>query len=226
MSLVEMPHKLNAPGPFYVCDGCCTACDVPSSEAPGMFAYDEQGHCYVKRQPQNKSDLNQMIRVVYSAELECIRYKGEDKDVLRRLAEGGLSHLADMAVSGIKPVARNHVTFDVADPTDKLLSEIALATEFQRHLRAQENEYVTYRFTPMSSNGEKTSFSYAWFEDSFHPVEFSFVGESLSRWLIVSNTSFQIHDWLTSDNRFCDIRWYTQELWNSNHSVKWQETPW
>lgn len=223
MGLVEKPHKDNAPGPFYVCDGCCTACDVPFVEAPGMFAYDDKNHCYVNRQPQTESDLSRMIRTVYGAELECIRYRGEDKDVLRRLAEAGLGHLADISVSGFKPVVRNHVSFDAVDPMNKLLSERDLATEFQRHLRAQENEYVTYKFTSLSTDGEKTLFSYAWFEDNYHTVQFSFGGESQCRWLIVSDTTLLIHDWLVADNRFCDIRWYTEEQWKT--SKNWQETP-
>ncbi len=224
MSEIEKPHKDNAAGPFYVCDGCCTACGIPFFEAPEMFAYDEQSHCYVKRQPGDKGELNRMLRTVFSAELECIRYRGSDKDVLRRLAEGGVGHLSDIPVPGISSVSRDHVTFDVVDPLDNLLLERDLATDFQRYLRSEQNEYVTYRFTPISSNGETTSFSYAWYEDDFHPVEFHFLGLPNHRWLVVSNTSFHVHDWLAAGDKFCNIRWYTKEQWNSSRD--WQETPW
>ena len=104
---MEKPHKDNAPGPFYVCDGCCTACDIPFADAPEMFAYDDEYHCYVKRQPESESELSRMIRVMLSAELECIRYRGDDQDILRRLAEAGSTNLSDAPVKGINPASRN-----------------------------------------------------------------------------------------------------------------------
>ena len=37
MAQDNRPHPMNVPGPFYVLNGCCTACDVPVSEAPDLF---------------------------------------------------------------------------------------------------------------------------------------------------------------------------------------------
>ncbi len=219
----EKPHKDNVPGPFYVTDGCCTSCDVPFVEAPGMFAYDDQSHCFVKRQPKSPDDLTRMLRAVHGSEVECIRYRGREKDVLRRMAEGGMGNLSDTAVPNIKPISRDHVTFDSVISKDKLLLDMDLATEFRRYLRGQESEYVKHKFTPNRSDGEKTSFSYSWYEDNFHPVEFSFIGESERRWLVVTDVSLVIHDWLVAEDRFCDIRWYTEEHWKT--SKEWQETP-
>ena len=45
------PHPEHATGPFYVEDGCCTACGVPEAMAPKLFAWDGNSHCFVKRQP-------------------------------------------------------------------------------------------------------------------------------------------------------------------------------
>ncbi len=188
-----------------------------------MFAYDDQNHCYVKRQPETPEDLDRMLRAVHGSEVECIRYRGAEKDVLRRMAEGNLRHLSDAAVPNIEPVSRDHVTFDAVDPKDKLLLDMDLANEFRRHLGEQENEYRKHRCTPNFSDGEKTSFSYAWYEDNFHPVEFSFLGDSERRWLIVSKVSLVIHDWLCAEDRFCHIRWYTEEQWKT--SKQWQATP-
>lgn len=188
-----------------------------------MFAYDDQNHCYVKRQPQSPDDLNRMLRAVHRSEVKCIRYRGVDKDVLRRMAEGDMGDLSDTAVPSIKPVSRDHVTFDAVDPDDKLLLDIDLANEFRRYLRAQENDYVKYRFTPNLSDGEKTFFSFTWYEDNFHRVEFSFIGETKRRWLIVSSVSLTIHEWLAAEDRFCNFRWYTEEQWKT--SKDWQEAP-
>lgn len=220
--MVEQPHAENVDGPFYVCEGCCTACDVPFHETPEMFAYDDRNHCYVKRQPENKSELDRMIRTVLSSELECIRYRGNDKDVLRRFAETGNAYLSDVPVAGVSRVSRDHVTFDAVDPVDQLLSEKDLAMEFQRHLR--KSEYVDHKFTPLLSDGEKTSFTYAWYEDNYHRVDFHFLGSPAGRWLGVSSAAWGLHDWLVAEKRFCNIRWFTKEGWSS--SREWQETPW
>jgi hypothetical protein len=78
------PHPKNVPGPFYVLDGCCTACEVPVAEAPELFTFDESNHCYVKRQPRAKDEFDRALRAAWFAELECIRYRGNDAVILRR----------------------------------------------------------------------------------------------------------------------------------------------
>ncbi len=217
------PHPKNAPGPFYVCDGCCTACGVPWTQAPDLFVYDEDvSHCYVARQPENKGELDRMIRAAHDSELECIRYAGSDNGILRRIAEAGLAHLADETTNGIKPLVRDHVSFNAADPRDNLMSENDLATAFQQFVRSWES--TSAKFTQLHSNGERVHLSYAWFEKDFHRVELEFIGNDHARWLIVSDTPFHVYDWLASDARFCNIRWYTQEEWNTRGT--WQETPW
>src|SRR4051794_8313310 len=115
MSETVRPHPMNVPGPFYVVDGCCTACDVPFAEAPGLFAYDGKNHCFVKHQPETKGDLNHMMRAAWAAELQCIRYRGQDPEILRRFGELGEPRLCDVSPpASIQPVFRNHVTFDSA----------------------------------------------------------------------------------------------------------------
>jgi ferredoxin len=81
------PHRLNVIGDFYVADDCCTACGVPETEAPGLFAYDKSGHCYVARQPAQPTELDQMLNAIRAQELGCVRYRGADKAVVRALAE-------------------------------------------------------------------------------------------------------------------------------------------
>ncbi len=45
----RMPFPKNVPGDFYVEDGCCTSCGMPTTEAPELFAYAPDGHCYVRQ---------------------------------------------------------------------------------------------------------------------------------------------------------------------------------
>ena len=79
------PHPLNASGDFYVEDGCCTSCEMPFTEAPGHFQYDDSGHCYVCKQPITSAEVRNMISAVSVSEVSCIRYAGSDAEVLSKL---------------------------------------------------------------------------------------------------------------------------------------------
>jgi hypothetical protein len=76
MSDKNKPHPRNAPGDFYVEDGCCTTCDVPFYYAPDLFKYDNtETHCFVSKQPANEAENYQIIKALWASELECIRYR-------------------------------------------------------------------------------------------------------------------------------------------------------
>src|SRR5436190_543086 len=170
-------HAKNLPGAFYVVDGCCTACDVPMVEAPGHFAYDSQNHCYVKRQPETPNEVGRFLRAACCAELECIRYRGNDAEVLRRLAEAGSPQLCDTPPPrDIQPAVRDHVSFEAREA----MTPAQVAQAFQDWLRAKSNEFISYRFSRIIATDVAASFSYAWFEDNFHHVEIDHV---CARWL-------------------------------------------
>lgn len=218
------PHKNNVPGSFYVCDGCCTACDVPFDGTSDMFTYDSDMHCYVSKQPETKDDLTRMIRTLLSTELECVRYRGSDPDVLRRLGESGSAHLSDIPIEGIDRVLRDHVSFEAVNDDDRLLNTQDLAASFEKYFLSRQSEYSTYKFKNRISVNGVTTFEYSWFEDNFHKVEVFPINDAGSRWLVVSDTPFQIYDWLFAEGRFCDIRCYTEEEWKGTKN--WRETPW
>src|SRR5687767_2663229 len=92
-------HPLNAVGPFYVENGCCTACMAPHMQAPDMMGFDDTvGHCFIKQQPSNDESVYGAIRALWSTETACIRYAGDDPEILRRLAEVGASFLCDAPI--------------------------------------------------------------------------------------------------------------------------------
>jgi hypothetical protein len=230
---------MNVQGPFYVVDGCCTACDVPFVEAPGLFAYDDthhgHPHCYVKRQPATEEELDNALRASWAAEFQCIRYRGTDSDTVRRLAEMGMAELCDSPVPAhLKPVFRNHVAFDTKDRTLSEWSAERLAREFQRSLeaKAKTNEWMSYHFKRIKQKSTFVSVSFAWLDAPFHEVQFSTINDPNARWLVrhsqteklgSRSVSYIVHDWLTVDGRFCSIRWYTEEQWNDKGH--WQEMP-
>ena len=90
-------HPLNVTGPFYVEDGCCLICDLPRTLAPDMFKYDDTGrHCYVYKQPETKDQVTRMLEAVASAEVACIRCRGQDPQLLRLLEAKGLKAQCDV----------------------------------------------------------------------------------------------------------------------------------
>lgn len=82
-----LAHKENAPGDFYVEDGCCLTCAVPFTVAPDMFAWSSDGNeqCIVCRQPSTPEDLDRMLAAFRVADMGCIRYKGSERPILMRL---------------------------------------------------------------------------------------------------------------------------------------------
>jgi hypothetical protein len=78
-------HPLNAAGDFFVeCDSCMS-CDASPSEAPELTAYDEDGHCYFKRQPRTPEELEHAISAVRFSCVEAVLYEGSDPEILRKI---------------------------------------------------------------------------------------------------------------------------------------------
>lgn len=227
------PHPKNAAGPFYVVNGCCASCELPLEDAPELFAFDGKSHCYVKRQPSSKEEFDKALLAASGAELACIRYKGSDPEILRRFAELGRPELCDDRPPGhIQPVFRNCVTFDALDPCTSLTGP-DLARLFRDYVQLPDRNTIICRFTPMEEKGSTATFSYAWYNDNFHPIEFSSIDFPYGRWLIrhspveklgSRSVSYEVHDWLRNDGRFCSIHWYSEPEWNG--TKHWQDTPW
>jgi len=230
MSSVNKPHPLNADGGFYVVDGCCTACDVPRSGAPELFAYDEDNHCYVKRQPADETELDKAVRITWAAELECVRYRGTNPQTIRRIAEMGRADLCDSRdAQTFSPVFRNHVTFGC--PTRDDLSTEQLAVEFKQWLIEKESEHSTYKFKAIATAPTCAELTFAWAEDNFHTVTFC-LSEQL-QWHVFLDSHevpgrasilMSIYDWLASDSRFTGQKWYSESQWPD--SKDWNPIPW
>jgi hypothetical protein len=239
MDETNRPHPKNVPGPFYVVDGCCTACGVPLSEAPGLFTFDEAHHCYVERQPRTKEEFDRAFHAVWAAELGCIRYRGDDPEVLRRFAELGEPHLCDVPPPPqIRPVVRDLVTFDTDSPDAAGLSAIDLAHAFRGYLlrldSGREGLDVRYRYRlkPVVGDSAAASLTFSWFEEEQHTVEILVVSAPTHRWLIrhfsagragARGVSNLLDDWLKGAGYFCRIRWYAAEEWAASGAGR--ETP-
>ena len=93
------PYPKNVPGPFYVEDGCCITCGIPTEEAPEVFAWDDEAkwgsHCFVHCQPQTAEALKKVLSAIKHAEVDCIRYRGNDHAIRMQLIEQGSGEQCD-----------------------------------------------------------------------------------------------------------------------------------
>lgn len=85
MTSTKIPFPENAFGDFYVEDGCCTSCGMPSTVAPGLFSYANDGHCFVSKQPSDEKEVFQMIQAFEAQDIGCIRYKGANRVIKIKL---------------------------------------------------------------------------------------------------------------------------------------------
>ena len=73
------PHnrwKENIPGPYYV-DDQCIACDACVMEAEDFFTMnDEDGHAYVKLQPQSEAEREECENALAACPVESIGRDG------------------------------------------------------------------------------------------------------------------------------------------------------
>lgn len=90
----QLPYPKNAPGDFYVGDGCCISCGIWEIDAPDHFTFDGV-QCYVSRQPENEAERKKVAAAMRVSDTECIRYKGRDPTVMAALRRQKCGHLMD-----------------------------------------------------------------------------------------------------------------------------------
>lgn len=234
MNKSTSPHPKNVPGPFYVEYGCCTACSVPVQNAPSMFVYDSEYHCFVHCQPRTEDEISDMIRVAWMAELECIRYRGSDPDILRRLAELDLRQVCDSRPPAhIVPVIRNHVSFTSVGVPPKTTTGF-LAEQFQDYLMSLKDVWLEIKYQPIQCSKDSSFFDFSWYDDRLHSIHFSSIPNQQAEWHVyypLKNTLGDrgvgnlVSGWLNRNgSEFSNFKWYTEADWRG--SKTFQKTPW
>ncbi|MES3020608.1 MAG: hypothetical protein V4857_03380 [Pseudomonadota bacterium] len=89
MTSKRIPFSENSQGDYYVEDGCCTSCGIPTTVAPSLFSYANDGHCYVSKQPSNGQEVYQMVQAFEVQDIGCIRYKGSNRVIQIKLVAAG-----------------------------------------------------------------------------------------------------------------------------------------
>lgn len=217
-------HPENAQGPFYVEDGCCLACGVPENVAPDIFGWaSDGGHCVVKRQPLERGEIDRTLVALCSAEVDCIRYRGDDPALARRIAEAGHALSCDAVPAGAGTRLRTRVAF-TARPGD---DPRALAARLRASLTESGGPWTKVKPARLWS---RDLVVYAWdrgimWRAYYNKVRFA-AGDAPGRFRASLRHGFPgagvalalaIHDWLTAVEGVADARWYSAgEDWDKD----------
>lgn len=218
-------HPCNAPGPFYVEDGCCITCSVPHDIAPDLFGWTEdESHCFVRRQPASPDEVDDAIRALWSAEASCIRYRGSDPALLKRIAEFGEADQCDVYPGRVRVRVRDRVTFSSSQcDTDTALD---LANRFRAHL-AESDRPFPYELRPRRWwRPGRVIFSWDGFlrgRSHFHSVEFAASRRGggrfearLAGWRPAANgLALLVDDWLKTVEAAKDVSWFSSDEYDS-----------
>ncbi len=223
------PHPMNVAGDFYVVDQCCTACGVPTYLAPGTFVFvsDSSGaHCYVQRQPATPVELERALRVVRHQEFGCVRYRGTDPVILRRLTEAGEGAQCDAPLPlGVHPVLRDHVSVEAQSLEARSWEPATVLERFRLWLMGQAHHYRT---TSVVRTATDASFSFAWTAESFHEVRACPWSDAPGRWLLHHSGNIAVSEalaeWLESADELGAAQWFSQEEWK--RGLPGHDRPW
>jgi hypothetical protein len=87
----DEPHRMNAPGPFYVVNRDCMTCGYPHVLAPDLMAWEmnsegREAHCYFRKQPGTPHEIEQAVNVVKGSCCGALRYSGSDAEIIKRIS--------------------------------------------------------------------------------------------------------------------------------------------
>lgn len=217
------PHPANVPGDFYVEEGCCITCGVPMEEAPEIFAWaggPDFSHCVVAHQPHAARAVDRTLNAMLSSEVDCIRYRGADRDIVRRIVEMGNQDQCDrLPPIDATPMTRSHASFNVLD-VGAFETASDLALHFLQHTLRGDDRYKGQVARRLLHNDKRARIRICWFKDVYHTVTFEQLADG--RWHVVAKPSHReagkglsrmVEKWLGADERFQNVRWFSEKQW-------------
>jgi hypothetical protein len=224
--VTRLRHPGNAPGDFYVENGCCLACGAPENVAPDLIDGGTSQHCRFVRQPETPQELDRAIRAVWASCVSCVRYGGRNPDVLRRLALDGL---ADVCDHPSPDSLLERLPDRVALPAIRLRGCRAALASLRLWLEHGSGNRAT--FSRLRTFGSAASFTCEWCGPP--GIEFRCWISSRTPDLCVialtgNRDSFRgmamvVHDWLASQD-VDEARWFTAKEWelgNAGTRLPW-----
>src|SRR5262249_23658152 len=152
----------------------------------------------------------------------CIRYRGADPEIARRIVEMGQAELCDQPVAtDAKPLVRTHVSFALSDK-DALVRPRQIAAAFLHYFRNRPRGGSSDKVREVHSDDAQSVVEISWFEDVFHRVAVERL--SGTKWhvqaipcrpAVAVGLSRLVERWLRDDGRFHDIQWFSDAQWRS-----------
>ena len=220
------PHPENCAGDFYVEEGCCIFCGVPEAEAPEVFGWasgPSPSHCIVAQQPRTAASVTRTLFAMQGAEVDCIRYRGCDADISRRIVEMGQGAQCDLLpLTDAAPLTRTHVSFSAEKGAPQDAG--SLARDFLSHFEQSRTGILKEHSAVKSPQtcDRRTLVEVAWWREIFHTVEFECL--DAGKWLVVTTAwipgagiglSLVVDRWLRARYQFRDLRWFTAKQWQA-----------
>jgi hypothetical protein len=213
------PHPQNVPGPFYVQHECCITCGVPVETAPDNFDWTEaKDHCFVKRQPVGPEETDRTLRAMWSSEVDCIRYRGNDPAILGRIAQFGFAGCCDSAKTAVaEEIVRDRVAFrsprtgdGAAKIAERFRTHLLQPREFPRFTIRRRRLWAPSRVIlswTAGISGSRQFHTVVFEEHAAAPEAFGARLESRHRGAL-QGLGLLIHDWLVSDGAQA-LRWWS-----------------
>jgi hypothetical protein len=205
------------------------ACGAPEAQAPTLMSHeggDQGGHCFFARQPNTKAETDAAILSVYISCCGAVRYGGQDREILTRLAELGAAGSCDYELDDEpNPTSLSHATFEF-EVADKPGTERATVS---RQIMKYLADYFAaspskdHRVVEFRCSEARSSFRYEWGyggNPSLYSETFILEPHGTGRWslrLLRENHrvtgAISTHKAMNRDARFRDIRWFSEEEW-------------
>jgi hypothetical protein len=169
----------------------------------------------MKRQPYSSVELDKTIQAMWAAEVDCIRYGGEDDRIIRRLFEASLSRRVDHpAQVSAQEIVRDHVTFKMPAPQD---NPKVLADMFRQEQKRRGRKVLPKIL------GRNTIWL-SWFGWHFHGVHFQKSSREdrlvlTLRSYALPDLAFAVNDWLVSKGA-TSIMWHSRTERNGGSSSR------
>jgi hypothetical protein len=224
-----VPYPQNAKGDFYVVNEECITCGAPEAEAPMLMSHDgESHHCFFARQPSTEADTDAAILSTWVACCGSVRYGGQDREILIRLAELGVAHSCDYKLDDEpKPVSRNRATFEFGNPEARNTGRASAARQIMEYLAGEvtAKPRSDHRVVQFQCSDFKSSFRYEWGSGGpYDPCSATYTLEPFGghHWTLrvsretshpTTGCVIMAHRAMQRDVRFRNARWFTEEEW-------------
>ena len=141
---------------------------------------------------------------MWSSEVDCVRYRGQDAAILERLARAGMTDQADnrhISVSSTR--LRDQVSFEMLEGAS-LTDASQVAKAFREDMRAKGKKVLPALLG-------RRSVWVSWYQNRFHLVRFTDAGPgrfvARLRWtMAVQGLAWLVDDWLRAQS-VENIRW-------------------